>query len=168
MESRINTKIQTYTNKFKQSCIAQLNENPNPQVLIQYILDYPHFTLETQDLQKRKRTRNSVPICERCIANRANDTQCTRRKQQGFEYCGTHMKGQPYGVVEQGIVVTNKILIKNVEIWNEEINGIHYYIDNNENVYKTEDILSNKQNPTVITKYTLVNGKYTIPSYFNK
>ena len=165
MESRINTKIQAYTNKFKQSCIEQLTDMPNSQALMKYILDYPHFTLETQDLQKRKRTRNSVPICERCIAHRINNTQCTRRKQQGFEFCGTHIKGQPYGVVEQGIEVPNKILIKNVEICNQEINGIQYYIDKNENVYNTEDILSNKLNPKIIAKYKKENETYSIPSF---
>jgi len=169
MESRINAKLQNYTQKFKQSCIDQLNEHPdNPQQVIQYILDYPIFTVDTEDLQKRKRTRNAVPICDRCVANRINNTQCTRRKQNEYEFCGTHIKGQPYGVVHKETAEPNKILIKNVEIWNEEINGIHYYIDNNENVYKTEDILENKPNPTVITQYVKQNDKYTIPTYFPK
>ena len=174
MESKLNAKIHTYMNQFKHECIMKLNETQNTQsssssassqAIIQYILDYPQFIVDIQDLQKRKRVRNAVPICERCIANRINNTQCTRRKQTGYEFCGTHIKGQPYGIIQDKMETTNPVM-KQVDIRNEEINGIHYYIDNNNNVYKTEDILSNKTNPTIITKYTTINGKIVIPEYF--
>jgi hypothetical protein len=165
MEIKLNAKIQNFTNQFKQDCITKMNENLSSQMMIQYILDYPTLTFDIQDLQKRKRVRNAVPICERCIANRINNTQCTRRRQQGYEFCGTHIKGQPYGVIQDKLE-TNAPVMKQVDIRNEEINGIHYYIDNNNNVYNTEDILSNKPNPTIITKYTTVNGRITIPEYF--
>lgn len=165
MESKLNAKIQNYTNQFKQELITNINENLSSQMLIQYISDYPTLTFDIQDLQKRKRIRNAVPICERCIANRINNTQCTRRRQSGYEFCGTHIKGQPYGIIKDKLE-TNSPVMKQIDIRNEEINGIHYYIDNNNNVYKTEDILSNKTNPTIITRYTTVNGKITIPEYF--
>jgi hypothetical protein len=41
--------------------------------------------------------------------------------------------------------------------------GIVYYIDNENNVYKTEDILEGKINPLVIGKCIKNNGKITIP-----
>ena len=41
--------------------------------------------------------------------------------------------------------------------------GIVYYIDNYKNVYKTEDVLSEKENPEIIAKYEVNNGNYTIP-----
>ena len=31
------------------------------------------------------------------------------------------------------------------------------------NVYKTEDVLSEKENPEIIAKYDVVNGNYRIP-----
>jgi hypothetical protein len=157
MESRVNVKIQNYINQLKQDCVKKINEHSGFDTLTQYIIDYPMFTLDIQDLQKRKRVRNAVPICERCLANRINNTQCTRRKQSGYDFCGTHIKGQPYGVIETNAEPINPS-IKNIDIRNEEINGIHYYIDNNNNVYNTEDILSNKPNPTIITKYTNINS----------
>ena len=46
----------------------------------------------------------------------------------------------------------------------QEIMGIVYYIDNYNNVYKTEDILSEKKNPEIIGRYEESNGNYTIPS----
>jgi hypothetical protein len=43
-----------------------------------------------------------------------------------------------------------------VEAYN--IDGIIYYIDDKNNVYKTEDILSNKQDPEMIGKRRQHNG----------
>ena len=46
-------------------------------------------------------------------------------------------------------------------MWVQDINGIVYYIDNNNNIYKTEDILSNITNPAIIAKYKIdENGNY--------
>ena len=47
-------------------------------------------------------------------------------------------------------------------VWPQEINGILYYIDDFGNIYKSEEIISNKGNPNVIAKYTLENGIYSI------
>jgi hypothetical protein len=59
---------------------------------------------------------------------------------------------------------TNKTF--KVEIWVQEIKGINYYIDNVNNVYKTEDIISNKTVPSIIAKWKLnTNNKYTIPEF---
>ena len=47
-----------------------------------------------------------------------------------------------------------------MEVHIQEINGILYYIDKNNNVYKTEDILCNSKNPRIIAKYGVENGIY--------
>ena len=47
-------------------------------------------------------------------------------------------------------------------VWPQEINGILYYIDNYNNIYKSEEIISNKINPNIIAKYKLHDGIYTI------
>ena len=39
---------------------------------------------------------------------------------------------------------------KKIEVIAEEIFGIVYYIDNENNVYKTEDILEGKKNPEIV------------------
>ena len=105
-----------------------------------------------------------IPQYERCCANRANGEQCTRRKQIGLNFCGTHQKGTPHGIVSNEINENPEQ--KKIEIFIKEIKGIHYYLDNNKNVYKTEDILSNKFNPAVIAHYTINSqGNYTIPQY---
>jgi hypothetical protein len=53
-----------------------------------------------------------------------------------------------------------------VEVIAEEVCGIVYYIDKNNNVYKTEDILEGKLNPRVIAKCVKQNGHLTIPELF--
>ena len=43
-----------------------------------------------------------------------------------------------------------------------EINGIAYYIDANNNVYNSQDILENKEIPRKIGVYKIVDNVYTI------
>jgi hypothetical protein len=104
----------------------------------------------TDDVVKRKRIKNIVPLFDRCIAKRANGEQCTRRKKEGEGYCGTHIKGRPHGCVNE--TQENMVTNKKVEVWIQEIKGIIYYVDANKNVYDPEDILANKVNPKVIMK----------------
>jgi hypothetical protein len=132
--------------------------------LIQYIYNYERMTLNKDDFMKRKRVKNVVPYFERCCAKRANGEQCTRRKKEECEYCGTHMKGTPHGLVEDE---ENKQTMQKIELWAQEIMGIVYYLDKFGNVYQAEDIVNNKVNPKVISKYTktkMENGEdvYTI------
>ena len=47
----------------------------------------------------------------------------------------------------------------------KEILGIIYYIDNNNNVYQAEDIVSNKINPKIIAKYVKEGLIYSIPEF---
>jgi len=132
--------------------------------LIQYIYNYERMTLNKDDFMKRKRVKNVVPYFERCCAKRANGEQCTRRKKEECEYCGTHMKGTPHGLVEDE---ENKQTMQKIELWAQEIMGIVYYLDKFGNVYQAEDIVNNKVNPKVICKYAktkMENGEdvYTI------
>ena len=55
--------------------------------------------------------------------------------------------------------------VRNLEVRAQEIMGIVYYIDNYNNVYKTEDILAEKKDPEIIGQYEEVNGNFTIPSF---
>ena len=57
---------------------------------------------------------------------------------------------------------------KKVQVWIQEIRGISYYIDNENNIYDHQDIVNNRLNPKIIAKYTKVNGVYDIPSLFKK
>ena len=168
MERRINKRLDGYITTFKDSIRDKatalgIAQNEQMSSLLQHIYDYDRFVLSEEDFMKRKRVKNVVPFCDRCCAKRANGEQCTRRKKEEDEYCGTHMKGTPHGVVD--LQDDNKQATQKIEVWAQDIQGIVYYIDKNMNVYQAEDIVSNKSNPKIIAKYVKNGEFYTIPEF---
>jgi len=166
MEKRLNKKAETYVTTFKDSIrekAAQMGMSKNDQVnqLLQYIYDHDRLSFVKEDFQKRKRVKNFVPIFDRCCAKRASGEQCTRKKKEDGEYCGTHMKGTPHGIMDTH--QENKFTTQKIEVWAQDIQGIIYYIDKNNNVYQTEDIIVNKVNPKIIAKYVKNGDQYSIP-----
>ena len=167
MERRINKLFDNYITTFKDNIRDKATtlgiQNEQTSNLLQYIYDYDRLVLAKEDFAKRKRVKNAVPYCDRCGAKRANGEQCTRRKKEGDEYCGTHMKGTPHGVVDTQ--EENKQTTQKVEVWAQDIQGIIYYIDKNMNVYQAEDIVSNKTNPNIIAKCVKNGDVYSIPTF---
>jgi hypothetical protein len=102
---------------------------------------------------KRKRVKNMVPIQQRCLAKRANGEQCTRKKKEGCDYCGTHTKGVPCNIMDQDQSDAPKPNQESINIWVQNIKGIEYFIDGSKNVYKHEDVINNSTNPRIIAKY---------------
>ena len=129
--------------------------------LMGFVYDYERLIFKKDDISKRKRIKNTIPNTNRCNAKRANNEQCTRRKKEGCEYCGTHIKGTPHGLVSDNI--TTDALTYNMNLVAQEIGGIVYYIDNYNNVYNTEDVMNGTYNPSIIAKYTVQNGTFSIP-----
>ena len=168
MEKRLNKKLELWITGFKDNIrekASQIGISKNDQTnqLIQYIYDYDRLTFGKEDFQKRKRVKNVVPFFDRCCAKRASNEQCTRRKKDGCEYCGTHLKGTPHGIVDAHNEPKNTN--QKIEVYAQDIQGIIYYIDKNSNVYQAEDIISNKINPKIIAKYQKDGEKYSIPEF---
>ena len=163
MEARLSIKIAAYLKEFKSDIETKINEGTYGDELIEYIQTYDDFTLSEVDFQKRKRVKNFVPMFDRCCAKRANDERCTRRKKDGCEYCGTHLKGTPHGIIEDNS--EPKSTTQKIEVYAQDIQGIIYYIDKNNNVYQAEDIVSNKVNPKIIAKYVKDGENYSIPEF---
>jgi hypothetical protein len=166
MEKRLNKKFEDYITSLKNDIRDKINildfhEKEKINDLMGFIYDYERLVFKKDDLSKRKRVKNSIPLTNRCNAKRANNEQCTRRKKEGSEYCGTHIKGTPHGLIMEMNESTSNIC--KMDIIAQEIGGIVYYIDNHTNVYNTEDVMNEKENPEIIAKYTLQNGRYTIP-----
>ncbi len=169
MERRINKRIDTYITDFKDDIRAKaetlgLVNDLNMSQLVQYVYDYNRLCLTKEDFMKRKRVKNAVNLNDRCCAKRASEEQCTRRKKEGYEYCGTHLKGTPHGICDKDDVI-DKQQGQKVEVWVQDIQGIVYYIDKNYNVYQAEDIIVNKQNPKIIAKYIKNGDNYFIPEF---
>ena len=166
MEKRLNKKVETYIASFKDSIREKstqmgLNTDVKSTQLLQFIYDYDRLSFSKEDFQKRKRVKNFVPIYDRCCAKRASNEQCTRRRKEGSEYCGTHMKGTPHGTLD--IQDESKVSTQKVEVWAQDIQGIVYYIDKANNVYNTADIIKNQINPKIIAKYIKTGENYSIP-----
>ena len=168
MEKRLNKKVELYFSQLKENIRNKMTEIDMLKMeegnqLLQYIYDYDRLNLNKEDFMKRKRVKNSVVLSDRCCAKRANGDQCTRRRKDEDEYCGTHMKGTPHGIIEVG--AQDKIVNQKIEVWAQDSQGIIYYIDKGNNVYQAEDIIVNKTNPKIIAKYVKNGENYSIPDF---
>ena len=172
MEKRLNNKFELYITEFKNSIRDKINSLKFKEIeksaeLVGFVYDYKRLVFEKEDVCKRKRIKNAVPVVNRCNAKRANGEQCTRRRMDTHEFCGTHIKGIPHGVIsscDDGIL-SKEHAKRKVELVAHEICGIVYYLDDSNNVYSTEDVMSDKENPRIVARYELLHGRYSIPEF---
>ncbi len=170
MEKRINKRIETYVSAFKDNIRnkiieLQIADKSKINDLLEFVYEYNRLTLQKDDFVKRKRLKNAIPLLNRCNAKRANGEQCTRRRRDDCEYCGTHYKGTPHGTVCEEVGNPDTLANQRMEVVAEDIGGIVYYIDRYGNVYHTEDILRECNNPRIIAKYVKVGNRCTIPEF---
>jgi len=166
MDKRVNDKITTSMRSIKDSITSWFEENSCNVIsihdgqdktsdLLKYIYDMqlPHISID--DLQKKTRTRAIIPDDIRCTARRASGEQCSRRRKGNYTTCGTHAKSNDVsGPVPHKIVKYKTCVYK----------GIHYYIDDNHNVYQTEDIMNSVEHPRIIATWNIDdNQKVVIP-----
>ena len=165
MEKRLNVKLEKFLIQMKDDVrikISELYPEEKPKEineLMEYVYEYERITFDKDDFVKRKRVKNSIPNNNRCAAKRANGEQCTRRRREDCEFCGTHYKGSPHGRMSDHIPANHT---KQLEIFAEDISGIIYYMDKQNNVYKITDILEGKNDPSMIGKYTKHGSEYKI------
>ena len=157
MEKRILQKFNDHVAEFKTRILEEMSKGTTLEETIQLVQQCEPLPLDRTDFAKRRRTKNSVPPEERCNAKSAKNDQCTRRRKNGHTCCGTHSKGVPHGLMS-----TDDTRARQKEVWAEDINGIIYYIDVDHNVYKTEDIMKNLTNPTILAKWSKDGDLYTI------
>ena len=155
MERRLNRKTDDYFSKFKEEIRNKISsleiEESEKTNLLVFVYDYPKLEINKEDVSKRKRVKNVLPTNNRCIACRASGEQCTRRRKDDSDFCGTHCKSIPHGVFDENSTHTKNTTELVMRI--EEVNGIVYYIDNYNNVYNTEDIMQKVMEPKVVGKY---------------
>ena len=163
MDKRLTSKLTNYVRKFKDDIKNELVkleciEQEKLSEFLNYLYEYEQIEINRTDFLKRKRVKNTIPNNNRCNALKAGGEQCTRRRKENCLYCGTHVKGSPHGEISENKDDSTKI----IEITATQVNGIIYYIDDIKNVYKMEDVLSGKQNPTIIGTYKKENGEIII------
>lgn len=145
MENRIKKKVDTYVQTFKSDLkdkMQEMNilETPEGSDLLRYIYEYQRVNFNNEDFSKRKRLKNTVPISERCIGKKAFGEQCTRKKKDGCDLCGTHMKGTPHGVVK---IEKCEEVLKKVTLHMECNRGVYSYVDESGTSYPMEYVLKN-------------------------
>ena len=153
MEEKLLGITKTYIKNYN----TELSKCNNIEEVKNVISNFEPIDIHAFNCVKKKRVKNQIECEERCQALRANKTQCTRRKKNGCIFCGTHTKGTPYGVMETNIQEQPK---KIMQVFTQEIQGILYYIDNDENIYNTEDIINKITNPRKVGKYIVDNKTF--------
>lgn len=159
MDKRMNQQLEKYLIQFKDHIKQRatelgFSEKSKLNELLEYVYEYERLTFSKDDFIKRKRVQISIPEDSRCIANKSCNERCTRRKKDGSDYCGTHYKHTS---------IEGQDTLKKMDVIAKEMEGIVYYVDDFQNVYRTEDILNEKENPQVVAKYQqLAGGRYLI------
>jgi len=159
MEKRMNTLLEKYLIQFKdhikqKATEVDFTEKSKIHDLLEYVYEYDRLVFTKDDFTRQKRAQNTIPEDSRCIASKSCNERCTRRKKTDSDYCGTHHKNTP---------AEGQDPLKKVEVIAKEMEGIVYYVDDFQNVYRTEDILNEKENPQVVAKYEqLQGGRYLI------
>ena len=158
MEHSLNTKLSESAEQFREDMATWIKTNQIQitnhegkncyEDFITYIHSYENIQFTKDDLKKRTRTKTLIATFERCCALRSNHEQCTRKSKKDEVYCGTHMKGQPYGILD----AEPKSSDTKLEVWLEDINGVHQYTDKEGNIYSSEDILQKVTFPRIIAK----------------
>jgi hypothetical protein len=162
----MNEKVEQYIHELKTNICNLVRNTESKDDIIRYIEDYPILHIDKEDMIRKKRMKNVVPQYDRCMACVSNQKQCTRRKKKDGDFCGTHDKGTPHGTFKTIKQKPDNNPFKKVDIFIKDIKGIHYYIDNDNNVYMTDDILNNKLNPRIIANYIVDdNENYSIPDF---
>jgi len=158
MERSLNIKLsesaiqfrEDMTTWFKTQQIEMINQDGKNcyEDFVAFIDGYENIQFTKDDLKKRSRTKTLIATFERCCALRSNHEQCTRKSKKDEVYCGTHMKGQPYGILDAEPKSTDT----KIDVWLEDINGVHQYTDKEGNIYSSEDILQKVAFPRIIAK----------------
>jgi hypothetical protein len=160
MENKINKKVEQYIDRYRETVRREIMgleiESRIQNKILETLYTFETLHLEKEDFMKRKRIVSQVAGGDRCIAKKANGEQCTRKKKETCSFCGTHEKCQPHGVIS---ITKNEKTMKRCCITIMDINGINYYVDDNNNVYNTADILSNSNNPNIIGRLSKIDGK---------
>lgn len=165
MEKHIQRKINNYCSEYRNvflteldDIIDMLNKKKSKSSIVDRVnalkgkcscIAFPD--IKKGELKKTKRIHSVVPEDEKCNAFCSGGVRCSRRKQHGTFYCGTHIKGQQNGTIHNTVIdIQSEITIKDVSskpryIYPVNENGIvRLYLDENRNnEINTNDFMKN-------------------------
>lgn len=162
MDKRINTQLEKYLVGFKDQIKKKVTElgfeeKSKTNELLEFVYEFERLVFTKDDFAKRKRIQNTIPVDNRCIATKSGGERCTRRRKEECEYCGTHSKNISNNPDQKADST------KKMEVFAKEMEGIVYFVDHFNNVYRAEDIMNEVENPKIVATYeVLANGRCVI------
>ena len=159
MEKKLQTHVDSYVTNFKGQVRDILLNNDQKSIndKLEEIFEIPPCLIDMKSFSRKKRARNIIADSERCCAFKAAQDRCTRKRREGHNVCGTHLKGTPHGMINEEI---QEKTTKKIDVFTMDIGGIIYYVDNKRRVYSSTEIMSGKTNPTQIGCYNInANGQ---------
>ena len=106
----ISENIETECKKIiKKIChLKHLDENQILEVILPDKLYFNELANNLVSKKKKKTNRRILPKNERCLGRKNDLTQCTRKRKDGHEFCGSHIKNLPNGKVGDDGACFNK------------------------------------------------------------
>ena len=144
-----------FNNKLTEIIDSIANEyNLDKEKLISKYIGDVSDICEILDDKKKKRKKNKVLNSEElCMAKKADNHQCTRRRKPNCDYCGKHLNNLKFGRIDDEEKFNDNS--KYIRTLHERIEGEDYLIDDN-NILYTFD----KENPKVLGRK--VKGKVVL------
>ena len=88
--------------------LKHLDENQILEVILPDKLYFNELANNLVSKKKKKTNRRILPKNERCLGRKNDLTQCTRKRKDGHEFCGSHIKNLPNGKVGDDGACFNK------------------------------------------------------------
>lgn len=82
--------------------IAHFKQLDKGEILCNYLPKEIYFREICNEVflkQKKTTTKRCLPCGERCLGRKMDLSQCTRKRKDGSEFCGSHMKNLPNGKI---------------------------------------------------------------------
>lgn len=150
------TEIDTFVDNFKKDVKKNFMDSSENE-FNSFVDNYDSFKNHSI-LKVKSKSSPIIPPNQRCIARKSTTDQCTRRKNKISCFCGIHSKVQPFGFCKDSL--DNDCIMRIIVLYTQDINGIIYHLDEFLNIYNTEDVINNKQNPRIIGRAIRVNDAY--------
>ena len=167
LEESINQTIFKYMDEFKRHLLTQLSElkngatSPtefeNMENMQKFICGYKTLciSIDPKNLQRTSKShlkKNAINL-KKCWAKLESGCQCNRKHYSTNNFCKDHMNNTSFGCITDTEKQTTankneKKIILPLEI--QDINGILYFKDDDQNIYDTESILSQQLRPLII------------------
>ena len=161
MTESTNEIISQYLNDFKKHLLMQLKDfHPSSVVadvenMQRFICNYTDLKIaEPLKLKKdTKKPRKKNINLQKCWAKLESGCQCKRKQQTHTSYCKEHINNTSFGIITDNAdqtEINNNEKKSTMNLFIQNINGIHYFVDEKQNVYKSESILAQNSQPKII------------------